>query len=39
MSVDVNGLHTDVEIANSFATQYEILYNSVVSDPSCLIGI
>ena len=39
VSVDVNDLHTDVDIANSFATQYETLYNSVVSDPSSLFSI
>ena len=39
VSVDVNDLLTDVDIANSFATQYETLYNSVVSDLSCFFSI
>ena len=37
VSIAVNDLYVD--ITNLFATQYETLYNSVVSDPSFLFGI
>ena len=39
LSVAVNDLCTDEDIANSFAEQYELLYNSVISDPSRLLNI
>ena len=35
----VNDLCTDGDITNSFAKQYEFLYNSVISDPSRLLNI
>ena len=35
----VNDLYTDEDIANSFAEQYELFYNSVISDPSDLLNI
>ena len=35
----VNDLCTDEDIANSFAEQYELLYNNVISDPSRLLNI
>ena len=39
LSVAVNDLCTDEDIANSFAEQFELLYNSVISDPSRLLNI
>ena len=39
LSVAVNDLCTDEDIANLFAEQYELLYNSVTSDPSRLLNI
>ena len=35
----VNDICTDEDIANSFAEQYELLYNSVFSDPSRLLNL
>ena len=39
LSVAVNDLCTDEDIAKSFAEQYELLYNSVISGPSRLLNI
>ena len=39
LSVVVNDLCTGEDIANSFAEQYELLCNSVISDPSHLLNI
>ena len=39
MSVAVNDLCTEEDIANSFAEQCQLLYTSVISDPSRLLNI